>query len=74
MADGFKPILARLVDGQPLTPEQAHDFFVACLRGEPTPSQVAAAVTALRMRGETVEEITAFAQAMREAALTLDHP
>ena len=74
MADGFKPILARLVDGQPLTPEQAHDFFAACLRGEPTPSQVAAAVTALRMRGETVEEITAFAQAMREAALTLDHP
>lgn len=74
MADGFKPILARLVDGQALTPEQAHDFFAACLRGEPTPSQVAAAVTALRMRGETVEEITAFAQAMREAALTLDHP
>ena len=74
MADGFKPILARLVDGQALTPEQAHDFFAACLRGEPTPSQVAAAVTALRMRGETVEEITAFARAMREAALTLDHP
>nr|WP_315050128.1 anthranilate phosphoribosyltransferase [uncultured Brevundimonas sp.] len=73
MADGFKPILARLVDGQALTPEQAHDFFAACLRGEPTPSQVAAAVTALRMRGETVEEITAFARAMREAALTLDH-
>ena len=73
MADGFKPILACLVDGRALTPEQAHDFFAACLRGEPTPSQVAAAVTALRMRGETVEEITAFAQAMREAALTLDH-
>ena len=73
MADGFKPILARLVEGRPLTPEQAHDFFAACLRGEPTPSQVAAAVTALRMRGETVEEITAFARAMREAALTLDH-
>ena len=34
---------------------------------------MAAAVTALRMRGETVEEITAFARAMREAALTLDH-
>ena len=54
MADGFKPILACLVDGRALTPEQAHDFFAACLRGEPTPSQVAASVTALRMRGETV--------------------
>ena len=74
MAEGFKPILARLVEGRPLTSEQAHDFFAACLRGEPTPSQVAAAVTALRIRGETVEEIAAFAGAMRDAALTLDHP
>jgi anthranilate phosphoribosyltransferase len=62
MADGFKPILARLVEGHPLTSEQAHDFFAACLRGEPTPSQVAAAVTALRIRGETVDEIAAFAR------------
>ena len=61
MADGFKPLLAQLVDGQPLTSEQAHDFFAACLRGEPTPAQVAAALTALRMRGETVDEIAAFA-------------
>ena len=74
MAEGFKPILARLVEGRPLTSEEAHDFFAACLRGEPTPSQVAAAVTAMRMRGETVDEIAAFAAAMREAALTLDHP
>ena len=43
MGDGFKPILARLVEGHPLTSQQAHDFFAACLRGEPTPSQVAAA-------------------------------
>lgn len=71
---GFKPLLARLVDGQPLTETEAHDFFAACLRGEPTPAQVASAVTALRMRGETVAEIAAFARAMREAATTLDHP
>ncbi|KAK0350824.1 hypothetical protein LTR94_027446, partial [Friedmanniomyces endolithicus] len=74
MADGFKPVLARLVEGRSLTSEQAHDFFAACLRGEPTPSQVAAAVTAMRMRGETVDEIAAFATAMRQAALSLDHP
>jgi len=71
---GFKPLLARLIDGQVLSSDEAHDFFAACLRGEPTPAQVAAAVTALRMRGETVEEIAAFAQAMRDAAATLDHP
>lgn len=74
MADTFKPLLARLVDGRILSAEEAHAFFAACLRGEPTPAQVAAAVTALRIRGETVEEITAFATAMREAAKTLDHP
>ena len=69
-----KPILAKLVDGQVLSDAEAHAFFAACLRGEPTPAQVAAAVTALRIRGETVGEIAAFATAMREAALTLDHP
>lgn len=75
MSDGgFKPLLAKLVDGRTLTAEEAGDFFAACLRGEPTPAQVAAAVTALRIRGETVEEIAAFAQAMRDAATTLDHP
>ncbi len=74
MADGFKPLLAKLVDGQVLSDAEAHAFFAACLRGEPTPAQVAAAVTALRIRGETVGEIAAFATAMRDAALTLDHP
>nr|WP_221230530.1 anthranilate phosphoribosyltransferase [Brevundimonas variabilis] len=66
-------MLARLVDGQRLNAEEAGDFFAACLRGEPTPAQVSAAVTALRMRGETVEEITAFANAMRAAALPFPH-
>ena len=74
MSDGFKPLLAKLVDGRVLSADEAHAFFAACLRGEPTPSQVAAAVTALRIRGETVDEIAAFATAMRDAALTLDHP
>ncbi|WP_296168287.1 anthranilate phosphoribosyltransferase [uncultured Brevundimonas sp.] len=74
MADDVKALLARLVEGRVLSGEEAHAFFAACLRGEPTPAQVAAAVTALRIRGETVDEIAAFAGAMREAALTLDHP
>ncbi|MEG1452095.1 anthranilate phosphoribosyltransferase [Brevundimonas sp.] len=72
--DSFKPLLGKLVDGQVLTGDEAQGFFAACLRGEPTPAQVAAAITALRVRGETVEEITAFARAMRAAALSLDHP
>lgn len=74
MSDAFKPLLSILADGRALDGEQARAFLAACLKGEPTPAQVAAALTALRMRGETVEEISAFAEAMREAATTLDHP
>jgi anthranilate phosphoribosyltransferase len=74
MSDAFKPLLAKLADGATLTEDDAEVFFAACLRGEPTPAQIAAAVTAMRMRGETVGEITASARAMRSAARTLEHP
>lgn len=74
MSDAFKPLLSRLADGATLSEDDAGEFFAACLRGEPTPAQVAAAVTAMRMRGETVGEITACARAMRRAAVMLDHP
>ncbi len=74
MSDAFKPLLARLADGATLTEDDAGAFFAACFRGEPTPAQVAAALTAMRMRGETISEITACARAMRRAAVTLEHP
>jgi len=74
MSDAFKPLLARLADGATLDEADAESFFAAALRGEPTPAQVAAAVTAMRLRGETVGEITACARVMRRAALTLKHP
>jgi len=73
MSDAFKPLLSRLADGATLSEADAGEFFTACLRGEPTAAQVAAALTAMRMRGETVGEITACARAMRKAAVTLDH-
>jgi anthranilate phosphoribosyltransferase len=73
MSDAFKPLLGRLADGATLSEEDAGVFFAACLRGEPTPAQVAAALTAMRMRGETVGEITASARAMRASAVTLKH-
>ena len=74
MSDAFKPLLGRLADGQTLSEADAEIFFAACLRGEPTPAQVAAALTAIRMRGETVGEITACARAMRRASTVLEHP
>ena len=72
--DAFRPLLSKLADGGTLAEEDAEVFFSACLRGEPTPAQMAAAVTAMRLRGETVGEITACARAMRRAAVMLDHP
>lgn len=74
MSAAFKPLLMRLADGATLSEEDAQAFFAACLRGEPTPAQVGAALTAMRMRGETLGEITACARAMREAAIHLDLP
>ncbi len=71
--DVFKPLLSKLSDGQTLSEEDAEIFFAACLRGEPSPAQIAAAVTAMRMRGETVGEITACARAMRRSAVMLEH-
>ena len=72
MSDALKPILAELASGQVLPDEAAFAFMRACLNGEPTPAQVAAALTALRVRGETVGEITAFAKALRSASLSFD--
>jgi anthranilate phosphoribosyltransferase len=74
MSEAFKPILGRLAAGGTLTEDDAGEFFDACLRGEPSPAQVAAAITAMRLRGETVGEITASARAMRKAAVALDVP
>lgn len=74
MSEAFKPLLARLADGATLDEDAAEAFFAACLRGEPTPAQIAAAVTAMRMRGETVGELTACARAMRKASTKLEHP
>ena len=73
MSESFKPLLSRFADGATLVGEDADAFFSACLRGEPTPAQIAAAVTAMRLRGETVGEITACARALRRAAMHLDH-
>ncbi len=74
MVDVFKPLLARLAAGQTMDGDDAEIFFTACLRGEPSPAQIAAAVTAMRLRGETTGEITACARAMRRMAVTLEHP
>jgi anthranilate phosphoribosyltransferase len=74
VSEAFRPLLGRLVAGKILEADEAEAFFAACLRGEPSPAQVGAALTALRLRGETPGEIAAGARAMRAAAVRLETP
>ncbi|CEK15760.1 anthranilate phosphoribosyltransferase [Chthonomonas calidirosea] len=61
----LKQILNELVLGKNLTREQAAQLMQLLMEGEATPAQIGGLLVALRMKGETVEEITGFAQAMR---------
>jgi anthranilate phosphoribosyltransferase len=64
MAD-FKPLIAKVATGQPLTRAEAEEAFTIMMSGEATPSQMGGLLMALRVRGETVDEITGAVSAMR---------
>jgi anthranilate phosphoribosyltransferase len=66
--------LATIVEGGTLTLEQASAAMGAVMDGEATPSQLAALLMGLRMRGETVDELAGFATAMRERVLRVTAP
>ncbi len=65
---GLKPYLAKVVDSENLTEHEAIEAMNTIMSDEATDSQIAAFITALRMKGETIEEITGFAKVMREKA------
>ena len=62
----MKNIIAKLVDGKNLTKEEAGCAMTLMLTGEVTDAQKAAYLTALRIKGETVDEIVASCMAMKE--------
>jgi anthranilate phosphoribosyltransferase len=62
----LKDLIHKLVDGQDLTEGEMIDAMEAIMGGEATQAQMAAFLTALRVKGETVEEITGAARVMRE--------
>ncbi|HUT22983.1 MAG TPA: anthranilate phosphoribosyltransferase [Sumerlaeia bacterium] len=66
--------IALLVADEELTGEQAREVACEILEGEATPSQIAAFITALRIRGEGVNHIRAFAETLREKARRIDPP
>jgi anthranilate phosphoribosyltransferase len=74
MSEEVKSALAAVVDGRSLSMAEAHAAMGAVMDGEATPALLAALLVALRMRGETVEELAGFASAMRERVLRVDAP
>ena len=72
--DSFKPLIAKVATGVSLTRAEAEIAFDNILSGEVTPSQMGAFLMALRVRGETVDEITGAVTAMREKMTRVTAP
>lgn len=69
----LKPILAKVVDGNHLTQEEARQAIDIIMSGRATPAQTAALLTAMRMNTETIDEITGCALGMRGKMTTVPH-
>jgi anthranilate phosphoribosyltransferase len=72
--DRFKSLVGKVSSGDTLTGAEAAGAFDAIMDGKVSEALLAAFLTALHMRGETVEEIAAAADALRARALTVDAP
>ena len=74
MSDAVRAALLTVIEGGTLNRDQAHRAMGAVMDGESTPAQLAALLVALRMRGETVDELAGFASAMRERVVPVVAP
>jgi anthranilate phosphoribosyltransferase len=72
--DDLKSIIGKLATGATLTREEAASAFDSMMSGEATPSQMGGLLMALRVRGETVEEITGAVSAMRSKMVRVAAP
>jgi anthranilate phosphoribosyltransferase len=72
--DAFKPLIAKVATGASLSRAEARQAFDHMLSGEVTPSQMGGFLMALRVRGETVEEITGAVSAMRDKMVRVQAP
>ena len=74
MSDRVRAALAAVVEGKRLSMDEARGAMGSVMDGEATQAQLAALLVALRMRGETVDELAGFAAAMRERVVRVDAP
>ena len=71
-AKGLRALLLKLMRGEDLRREEANSLLDALLSASATDAQIAAALVALAVKGETVEELAGMAQAMRARAVRID--
>ncbi len=74
MANDFKALIAKVATGAPLSRDEAATAFDRMMSGEATPSQMGGLLMALRVRGETVDEITGAVTTMRAKMLRVQAP
>ncbi len=74
MSDAVRAALSTVIEGGTLNRDQAYRAMGSVMDGESTPAQLAALLVALRMRGETVDELAGFASAMRERVVPVAAP
>lgn len=67
----MKEALEKVIEGQNLTEEEARNVMNQMLSGEATQAQIAALLTALRVKGETLDELAGFASVLRDKADTI---
>src|SRR6202007_1117719 len=72
--DDLKSIIGKVATGATLSREEAASAFDSMMSGEATPSQMGGLLMALRVRGETVDEITGAVSAMRSKMLRVSAP
>jgi anthranilate phosphoribosyltransferase len=74
MSEEVRTALAAVVDGRSLSLDEARAAMGSVMDGEATPALLAALLVALRMRGETVDELAGVATAMRERVVRVEAP
>jgi anthranilate phosphoribosyltransferase len=74
LAESFKALLPRIASGESLSEDEAALAFDAMMSGEATMSQMGAFLMGLRLRGETIAELTGAARTMRTKAIPIEAP
>jgi anthranilate phosphoribosyltransferase len=74
VTDQFRALIGKVATGATLTSDEAKHVFDTMMAGEATPSQMGGLLMALRVRGETVDEITGAVAAMRAKMLKVSAP